>query len=187
MRLDAKSWHVVQSDTKRALIACETMHKQLGYEYYYPQMRVMRSPALREISSSRRHTMRGIMRPALTPLFPGYIFVLFSMDDGNWHDLFNLVGVYGMKVIGGLPAPVPTSLVENIKASEIGGAIPLEKPITALLFGLGDNVKVTEGPFAGMTGTIQDLDEARRRVLLDLVMFGSERRVPFSAEHVSRV
>ena len=123
----------------------------------------------------------------LVPLFPGYIFVRFTMEDGAWHDLFNLIGVYGMKVLNGLPAPVPTSLVENIRGAEVAGAIPCETPLARLLFGLGDRVRIEEGPFRGMAGTIQELDEGRRKVLLDLVMFGSERRLSIDADQVTKM
>lgn len=183
---EGRNWHAVHSDAKHALHACEAMQK-LGYEYYYPQMRQMKAPALRHIHSGKRKDLKSVARPVLSPLFPGYPFVLFSLRDGQWHELFDLFGVYGMKVAEGLPVPVPNEVIENIKASEVAGAIPLEMPVIKLLFGVGETVRIDDGPFKGFTGTIQELDESKRRVLLDILMFGSSRHVPFEADQIGKL
>lgn len=181
-----RCWHAVHSDTKHVGKTCEAIDK-LGYKFYYPQMRRMKTPALRNVTPSKRRELKGVARPVLSPLFPGYPFVLFSLRDGQWHELFDLFGVYGMKVAEGLPVPVPNQVIANIQASEVGGAIPLEMPVVTLLFGAGERVRIEDGPFHGFTGTIQELDESRRRVLLDLVIFGASRPVPFEIDQISKL
>lgn len=180
-----RCWHAVHSDTKNAPKACEVVKKH-GYEVYYPHMCRMQKPPLRKITLSKRKSLNDIGRPVLTPVFPGYPFVLFSIRDGKWRDLFNLFGVYGMIVAEGLPVPVPSQVVSNIKDAEIGGVIPLETPVTKLLFRAGEEVRIDDGPLRGFNGTIQDLDEAKRIVLLDVIMFGASRSVPFDPDQLSK-
>ena len=181
-----RCWHAVHSDTKRTPKTCEAI-KDLGYEYYYPQMREMRVPALRNVTIGKRKEFKGVARPVFSPLFPGYPFVKFSLRDGKWHELFELFGVYGMKVAEGLPVPVPNQVIINILGAEVGGAIPLEMPVLKLLFGVGDDVRIDEGPLQGFTGTIQELDESQRKVLLDVIMFRSPHRISLDANQVSKV
>ncbi len=182
-----RSWHVVQTDTTRASIICESLERQLGYESYYPQMRVMRPPPMRFITSSQRAAARNVMRPVLIPLFPGYPFVRFSMHDGRWHEIFDILGVYGLKVVGNLPAPLPTSAVDQIRKAEVGGAIAAETPVSELLYGKGSTVRIGEGPLQGFTGTVQELDESKRRAIVDLVMFGNMRSVNITTGQLSVV
>ena len=60
-------------------------------------------------------------------------------------------------------------------------------PVLKLLFGVGDDVRIDEGPLQGFTGTIQELDESQRKVLLDVIMFRSPHRISLDANQVSKV
>lgn len=183
---DSATWHVVHSDMRHAPCAIEAMRK-VGYEVYYPQMRVLKPPRRDRLSAKQRNNLAHLARPVLAPLFGGYMFVLFDISTGRWHELFDLFGVNGMIVNGGLPAPVARETVESLRALEIGGAIPLDMPVQRLLFGVGQKLRIEDGPFRGFDGTVQQLDESKRRVLLDIVMLGSARTIAFDAEQVSAI
>lgn len=58
--------------------------------------------------------------------------------------------------------------------------------VTAVLFALGDAVRVTAGPLAALSGTVEGIDPARRRYRVALSLFGRETPVLLDAEQIAR-
>ena len=101
-----------------------------GYEVYLPRLRE------RRISHGRRIEVRP-------PLFPGYCFIAIELQ---WHAARWTAGVLGL-IMGGIqPAPVPDSVIAEIRARERGGLVELPKREK---FCTGEAVRVTHGPFSG--------------------------------------
>lgn len=182
---DNAAWHVVHVDQRHAPVAIGAMRKS-GYDVYDPQMRVMKVPRKNKLSLKLRK-MEGVARPVLIPLFGGYKFVWFDLSTGRWHELFDLLGVNGMIVNGGLPAPVNQIIIDSIRALEVGGAIPLDMPVKTLLFTVGQRMRIDEGPFRGFDGPILSLDESKQRVLLEILIFGAPRSLAFEPDQLSVV
>lgn len=182
--IEGPCWHVIHSDVRQADEAIRAMDRE-QYPTYYPQMRIMKTPRRDQVAPNKRDQLQSLARPVLVPLFAGYIFIHFDLKTGRWHELFDIYGVTGMYITAGLPAAIDEQKITRIRALEVGGAIPLATPVEQLLVAIGDEVKVEEGPFAGFSGTVQELDESKRRVLLELLVFGALRPVPFSFDQVS--
>lgn len=179
------SWHIVHCVGKQDGYVLDWL-KKLHFESYYPGVREMRPVPRKQLSHSQRNSGVTIMRPRIVPFFPRYIFVRFDMGRHGWREIFRFVGVAGMVCEGELPVWVPDGLIESIRGREVDGAVPGKTP-AKLLFAVGDEVRVSEGPFASFPGVVEEIpdkpieevdSEVRIKVLVNI--FG--RPTPVSLE-----
>ena len=104
-------------------------------------------------------------------IFPGYVLVKMTMTDESWHVVRNITGVTGFVGPGSEPTPLTAEEVDvfNVEAHE-----------KELAFKIGDKVEVFDGIFAGYTGILQEIDEAKKEVV---VLASTERRdIPIFVE-----
>jgi transcriptional antiterminator RfaH len=135
-----------------------------GYTVYLPRLRE------RRISHGRRVEVRP-------PLFPGYCFVLITLQ---WHSARWAPGTLGLIMDGVGPATVPDSVISGLKARERGGLIDLPR---SPKFRTGDRVRVIHGPFAGHVGLYAGM-RPRERVEVLLRLLGGAQRVTLAANSV---
>ena len=117
----------------------------------------------------------GISKEKIKKLFPGYILVEMVMTDEAWFVVRNTPGVTGFigsSGKGAKPTPLQPYEVENILSSMGITRAKLNLALTE-----GDNVEIISGPFVGMSGKIESInqDEKIANVLVDL--FGQETSV----------
>lgn len=146
------SWYLVQVKPNCQRIAQRNLDRQ-GFVTFLPQHEVTRR-------------IRNRFRVETRPLFPGYLFVAFTMGRGGWRAVNSTHGVTRLVGFGGTPAEVPGPLVAGLMARcdasgrLSGGSDP--KP--------GDAVRIVAGPFTDFVARVQDIDAERRVcVLLDLM------------------
>ena len=117
-------------------------------------------------------------------LYPGYVFVEMKLDeDGRIpQDVFFLfketTGVGDF--IGTAGKPTAMSLPEVEKMQEASKA-PEEEPSFKLDFAPGDHVKIREGPFENMEGTVDELLPEQGKVRVNVTIFG--RSTPIELEY----
>ncbi len=181
---ETRRWHLVQIAPLHFNKASFHL-KAAGYKIYAPLIRDFVAPRSNQLPLGQRKHRHMFKRERLSPLFGGYRFVRFGVGD-PWHDLFKLFGVHGIPVANNVPVPMPDSFIESIKAREINGAIPGSTPVKALIFSVGDQAKINEGPFVGFEGTIERVDESGRIRLL-LEMFAGLTSVDLTADQVDKV
>jgi transcription antitermination factor NusG len=87
-------------------------------------------------------------------LFPGYIFVHADLVEDRWQDIQRLSGAVAFIRFGRLPSFVHDDVISALRRAADGGAFNDH-------LGIGDKVKVNEGPFEGMLATIADLSPDR--------------------------
>lgn len=163
-----RRWHLVQIGQSSFDLAKEQL-EWAGYGLYAPQLREMVKPKSRSLSHSQRRNRSLFAREKLSPYFGIYRFVKFDATYDPWHDLFKLVGVHGIGCSGNVPVAMPTALIDRLKAKEQNGAIPADTPAKALFYGIGEEVRINNGPFSGFTGRVEWVDESGRiKLLLDL-------------------
>lgn len=105
--------------------------------------------------------------------YPGYMLVQMELDNETWHLVKNTPKVTGF--VGGTrnPPPVPETEVERISSLLREDGV---EPRAVMNFTVGEEVRLTEGRYASMRGTIQEINEARGRLRVVINMFG--RPVP---------
>jgi transcriptional antiterminator RfaH len=141
-------WHLVQTRPHQEAKA-ETNLRNQHFETFLPSQ-------LRTIRHGRR------FRTALRPLFPRYLFVRFSATADRWRSITGTFGVARLVASNDVPTPVPVGVVENLMAS-----LDVSRDER---FEIGDAIRLTRGPFAGLTGRLAQLaPDGRVRVLLAIM------------------
>ena len=110
--------------------------------------------------------------------FPGYVLVKMILTDESWHLVRNARGSTGFVSMDGKPVPLTESEV-----LELG----MERHEVVVGFGVGDTVKVTDGPLEGFLGTVDELDAERDRVRVIVSMFGRETPVDLELDQIEVV
>jgi transcriptional antiterminator RfaH len=158
---DGERWFVVYTlphQEKRAQI-------QLGHQSY------------RTFLPKREKTIRHARKltTVVAPFFPRYMFIILHPEHDQWRPINGTLGVAGMVMQGDRPHPAPPGIVEAlVAATGANGLLQLRPQLK-----VGDQVKLTQGPFAEYLGTLDRLDDSGRvRVLLDML----GRRVPILVE-----
>jgi transcription termination/antitermination protein NusG len=149
-----EGFYIVRSTTGRSDQTAIDWLERLGIEVYYPRVMEMRKVPRRKLSASQRRAGVEVKKPQLSPLFPRYIFARFGMARHSWRDIFKFAGISGMVCNGDLPVMVPASLIAKIRARENDGVVAGTDSVRAV-FGIGDHVTVTDGPFASFPGIVE--------------------------------
>jgi transcriptional antiterminator NusG len=105
-------------------------------------------------------------------IFPGYLFVEMIMTDEAWYVVRNTPGVTGFigsSGGGAKPFPVKQDEIEKI-LRRIGQS---DKNIE-VDFAVGDTVKILSGPFSGMEGKIESMNDQSQVATVLIILFGRE-------------
>ena len=116
-----------------------------------------------------------VQKEKIKKIFPGYILVEMVMTDEAWFVVRNTPGVTGFigsSGKGAKPTPLQPFEVENILHSMGMAKIDSNAELKE-----GEKVKIIDGPFVGMNGTVESIDKENSlaNVLVDL--FGQETSV----------
>jgi transcriptional antiterminator NusG len=110
--------------------------------------------------------------------FPGYVLVKMELTDEAYHLIKNTPKVTGFLGSGSKPMPVSEKEVARIIGAIEEG---VERPKPTISFEIGEQVRVTDGPFASFNGTVEQVDEERARLRVTVSIFG--RATPVELEY----
>lgn len=115
----------------------------------------------------------GKKRTRQVKTYPGYVLVEMLMDDETWAFVRETPGVGDF--VGGTsgahqkPFPLLQEEVNKIFGLEVPGA---EAPKIKIDFGMGDKVKIREGPFENFDGVVEEINEQKGTVRVVVTIFG---------------
>ena len=115
-------------------------------------------------------------------IYPGYVLVEMIVTDDSWYVVRNTPSVTGF--IGAGVIPTPLSREEAEALTKRTGA---EEPKYKFDIAVGDNVKITDGPFKDFDGRISEVDEERGRIKVLVTMFGRETPVELDFLQVKKL
>ena len=122
---------------------------------------------------------RGRKVEAERKFFPGYVLVKCEMTDEVYHLIKNTPKVTGfLGADTAKPMPIPEHEAMRIKGQVAEG---IERPKPTIVFEVGEQVKVADGPFASFNGVVEDVDHARARLKVAVSIFG--RATPVELEY----
>lgn len=118
--------------------------------------------------------------------FPGYVLVKMELTDEAYHLVKNTPKVTGFLGSQGGTRPLPVS---DKEVERIIGAVEegVERPKPTITFDIGENVKVTDGPFASFDGVVESVDEERTRLRVAVSIFGRPTPVDLEYNQVEKV
>ncbi|SHL02231.1 transcription antitermination protein nusG [Desulforamulus aeronauticus DSM 10349] len=115
-------------------------------------------------------------------VFPGYVLVEMIMTDDSWYVVRNTPGVTGFVGTGSKPIPL-----NEEEAKAIIKQMGMEEPKTKMNVSLGENVKVTEGPFESFVGVIEEIYPDKGKVKVMVSMFGRETPIELDFTQIEKL
>ena len=125
---------------------------RLGFRSFAPRVR-------RTVRHARK------TRNVLSPLFPGYIFLILDLSRDRWRAVNSTFGVASLIMGAEQPMPVPCGVVEALVITENSELVRTDNDLE-----IGQKVRILSGPFADALCRLVHLDDRGRvRVLLELM------------------
>jgi transcriptional antiterminator NusG len=164
-------WYIVHAYSnfeKKVSESIREQAKQRGLEDLFEQVLV---PTER-VTEVRR----GRKVDAERKFFPGYVLVRANLTDAVFSLIKNTPKVTGF-LGDSKPVPITDAEAERILHQVQEG---VERPKPSITFEIGEQVRVSDGPFASFNGSVQEVDEERSRLKVEVSIFG--RAVPVDLE-----
>ena len=122
-------------------------------------------------------------------VWPGYLLIRLALDDESWYVVRNTPGVTGFVGSGAKPTPLTRREVEEWlgKGEQVEGNAPEKKVRPRLEYEMGEQVRVTSGPFADFNGAISEIDVDRSKLKVLVNIFGRETPVELEFGQVAKL
>ena len=174
-----KAWYAVHTYSgheNKVKTNIERRAQSLGLTDKFSRIVVPTEEELRVRAGKRTSVRRKI--------FPGYVLIEMVLDESTWYLVKNTTGVTGFVSSGSVnkPARLTQAEVDNI-LNTVEQSV--QKP--KVRWTKGEAVRVLMGPFADLTGKIEDvnLDKEKLRVMIEL--FGRDTPVELQFTQVEKV
>ena len=175
----AKRWYIVHAYSnfeKKVADSIKEQAQQRGLAHLFEQVLVP--------TESITEVRRGRKVAAERKFFPGYVLVRMDMTDEAYHLITNTPKVTGFLGSDNKPVPIPDREAERIMNQvEVG----VERPKPSVSFEIGEQVKVSDGPFASFSGLVEEVDEERSRLKVAVSIFGRATPVELEYGQVEKV
>lgn len=175
----AARWYVVNVHSgfeKKVAAAIQEKAEQKGLAEQFEDVQVPTEKVV-EVRRGKKHD-------AERKFFPGYVLVKMELSDETWHLVKNTPKVTGFLGPGGKPQAISQTEADRIMNAVAEG---IERPRPAVTFEVGEQVRVTDGPFNTFTGVVEEVDEEKARLKVAVSIFGRATPVELDYTQVEKV
>ena len=168
----AKRWYIIHAYSNFENKVAESIReqaKQRGLADLFEEVMVPKEKVV--------EVRRGRKVDAERKFFPGYVLAKMDLTDEAFHLIKNTPKVTGFLGADNKPMPISDAEAARIMHQVQEG---IERPKPSVSFDVGEQVRVSDGPFASFNGTVEEVDEARSRLKVAVSIFG--RATPVELE-----
>lgn len=176
----AMQWYVVHTYSgyeNKAKQSLEERIKVMGLEERFGDVLVPTEQVVEVRGGQKRNVTRKF--------FPGYILVNMELDNQTWHVVNSTPRITGFVGNSRNPPPLPPYEVARITSQLDPDEDTAPRP--KLNFEAGEEVRVTDGPFASMKATVEEINDARGKLRVHLTIFGRPTRVELDFTQVEKL
>ncbi|MCB0476062.1 MAG: transcription termination/antitermination factor NusG [Flavobacteriaceae bacterium] len=182
MAESVKKWYVVRAiggQENKIKTYIENEIARLGLSDYVDQVLVPTEKVI-QIRNGKKINKEKVY-------FPGYIMIEANLSGELPHIIKSVTGVIGFlgETKGGDPVPLRKSEVNRMlgKVDELA----VQNENIAIPYILGETVKVIDGPFNGFDGTIEKINEEKRKLEVMVKIFGRKTPLELSYMQVEKI
>lgn len=170
-------WYVVHTQSgheNRVAITLKTRVEAMGLTNFIFELLIPTQDKIK-INKGKKTTIKE-------KLFPGYLLVRMIVTDDAWLAVRTTQGVTGFVGTADQPTPLPENEVKAITAFGKQAAPKFQSAFT-----VGEAVRIVEGPFTDLLGTVSTIDEEKGKVIVLVSIFGRETPVELDFLQVSKI
>lgn len=175
-----KEWYVVNTVTGYEYKVQEKLQNMINsmelqnniYRVIVPEQKVV-------------EVKNGVKKERVKKMFPGYVLVEMVMSDEAWYIVRNTQGVTGFigsSGKGAKPIPLLPQEVDNILNTMGLSRIDVTKELE-----VGKKVKILDGPFKEMEGTIESVDMKTQKLNVNVDLFGQVTKVEVDLAEIASI
>ena len=180
---NVKKWYVVRAvsgQENKVKTYIENEVARVGLSDFLSQVLVPTEKVVSVTKDGKRKVTERVY-------FPGYVMIEANLSGEVPHTIKTIPGVIGFlgETRGGEPVPLRESevnrmlgRVDEVSVKTESGIVPYE---------IGESVKVTDGPFNGFDGVIENINEEKRKLEVMVKIFGRRTPLELSFTQVEKI
>lgn len=162
---NATHWYAVNAKSHQERLA-ELNLQRLGVETFCPLLR-------------QRRVIRRRQQISIAPLFPGYLFARFRLED-QYRTVLYARGVRNIVAFGSIPASVDEDMIAALQSRLQSGYVT----VPTSTFRPGQVVRIQEGPLHGLEAIFEREMPGYQRAVLLLRALSYQARVVVDMAHI---
>ncbi len=175
----AKRWYIVHAYSNFEKKVAESIREKaeqkglsdLFEEILVPMEKVVEVRRGRKVDAERK-------------FFPGYVLVKMEMTNEAFHLIKDTPKVTGFLGSDQKPMPIPEKEALRILNQVQEG---VDRPKPSVSFEVGEQVRVSDGPFASFSGLVEEVDDERARLKVAVSIFGRATPVELEFGQVDKI
>ena len=178
--MSARRWYVLHVHSgfeSKVADAIREKAGKMGLESHVEEIMVPTEEVVEVKRGQRVNTERKF--------FPGYVLAKLDMNDQVWHMIKDTPKVSGFLGAGGnKPVAITEAEAKRIVQQVQEG---IDRPRPSVIYDVGEEVRVTDGPFASFTGIVEEVDEEKAKLKVSVSIFGRSTPVELDYPQVEKV